>query len=100
GQYVHQRAIGGIADGLLFVGQCSLGGRTAQRATELSANGALIVGCPGVVHAGVDDGQRTCNYGRAKFGVADTLEGGRVPVYSGIRALGGWVSVRDEEQHT
>jgi hypothetical protein len=46
GQYVYQRAIGGIADRLFFVGQCSLGGRTAQRATELSAHGAFIVGHP------------------------------------------------------
>ncbi len=36
GQHVHQRAVRSIADGLLFVGQRSLGRRTPQRPAQMS----------------------------------------------------------------
>lgn len=57
GKEVGEGTIGGVADGFLLVGFSALGSRTPQGSGKQRADGAVVVGSPGVVHAGVDDGE-------------------------------------------
>jgi len=85
GKHIDEGAVGGVADGAFFVGVSSLGRGASQSVVKLRSDGAIVVGCPGVVHASVDDGQGTGYHGRAEFGVADTLQGRVVPLNYDIR---------------
>ena len=76
---VDRRAVGGEADRLLFVRERARTGGLPQEPAESGGHGPLVIGSPGVVHAGVRHRQRPCNHRWAQPRLPHCVQEPRVP---------------------
>ena len=83
-EQVEQGPVGGVADRLALVGVGALGRRAAQRPAQAGPDRGPVVGRPGVVHGGVDDGQGAGVDGRAGLQGPDGGQGLLAPAEHGV----------------
>src|SRR5438445_4674923 len=76
---VDRRPVGGEADRGFLVGSRVLAWRAAERGTKPRSDGVVVVCGPGIVDAGVNDGQGPRDHRRAELRVSDSLQRGCVP---------------------
>ena len=95
---IDQAPIGRVAHGLGLVGVVGLGAGPARDRAGHRGDGTRVVRCPGVVHAGVGDGQRARRDRWSLFGQPHFLQCGSVPGDDGRRCRLGLCSQRQAGQ--